>query len=158
MSQRLFDPVALMNQNTEANATKRTPLPTGETTAQIVKMDIAEGTSGPKSKHPGTPWARLDLQMEITDPEYLKQVGDGTRDKAIIFHGIMLDMKDGAIATGADRNVVLGRLREAAGVNGQPLNALMGQWVRLQIGHKPHFENPQDIQHEITAITALEQQ
>lgn len=153
---RLFDPVDLMNQNVEANAVKRTPLPVGETTAQIIKMDIKDGKAGPATKTPGAPWARLDLQLEITDPEYLKGVGDGTRDKASIFHGIMLEMKDGKIATGPDVNVKLGKLREACGVNGQPLAALNGQFVRIQIGHKPHFEDPNDVQHEVTAITAME--
>lgn len=139
---RLFDPVDLMSQNVEANATKRTPLPIGETTAQITKMEIKDGVSSQSSKRPGTPWARLDCTLEITDPEYLKQVGDGTRDKTITFLGIMLDLQDGKIATGADRNVRLGQLREACGVNGQPLNALNGQYLRIQIGQKPHPTEP----------------
>lgn len=139
---RLFDTDSLMQQNIEANATKRTPLPVGETLAQITKMEIKDGKSGPNSKTPGTPWARLDCTLEITDPEYLRTVGDGTREKAITFLGIMLDMKDGQIATGEDRNVRLGQLREACGVNGKPLNALMGQWLRIQIGHKTHPTEP----------------
>jgi hypothetical protein len=153
---RLFDPVDLMSQQVEANATKRTPLPVGETTAQITKMEIKDGKSGPNSRNPGTPWARLDLTLEITDPAYLATVGDGTREKAMMFHGIMLDLtKDGKIATGEDRNVRLGKLREACGVNGQPLNALMGQWVRIQIAHKPHHEDPADTVAEVSAITAM---
>lgn len=156
MTERLFDPVALMGANTAANATKRTPLPVGETIAQITKMEIAEGKAGPKAKNPGAPWARLDCTLEITDPAYLAQVGDGTREKAIAFLGIMLDMKDGQIATGEDRNVRLGKLREACGVNGQPLNALMGQYLRIQIGHKPNPNDPTDVLAEVTAYTAME--
>ena len=54
----------------------------------------------------------------------------------------MLDMRDGKISTGEDVNVKLGRLREACGVQNQPLNALVGQWLRIQIGHKPHPTKP----------------
>jgi hypothetical protein len=153
MSERLFDPIALLNQNMEANATKRTPNPVGETVAQITKMEVVEGKAGPNAKTPGAPWARLDLTMESTDPEYLALFPE-PRDKAIIFHGIMLDMKDGSIATGPDKNVRLGKLREACGVNGKPLSALQGCFCRVQVGHKPHPNDASDVLAEVTAITA----
>lgn len=152
---RLFDPQALMSANIEANATKRTPNPVGETTAQITKMDFSTGTSGPDSKKPGTAWTRLDLTMEVTDPDYLK-LFPTPRDVALVFHGIMIDMADGQIATGEDRNVRLGKLREAAGVNGQPLNALLGRYVRIQIGHKPNPKDPKEVLAEVTAITGMQ--
>jgi hypothetical protein len=150
MGNRLFDPVDLMNSNLEANATKRTPLPVGEVNAQITKIEITDGVSGPASKKPGTPWARLDCTLEITDPEYLRGVGDGTREKAITFLGIMLDMQDGKIASGEDRNVRLGKLREACGVNGQPLGALNGQVLRIAISHKPNPNQPDETISEVT--------
>lgn len=147
---RLFDANSLMNDNLAENATKRTPLPVGETSAQIIKIDVTEGLSGPESKKPGTPWARLDCTLEITDPEYLETVGDGTREKAITFLGIMLDMQDGKIASGEDRNVRLGKLREACGVNGQPLAALNGQYLRIVIGHKQNPKQPDETMSEVT--------
>lgn len=151
---RLFDSSELMNQQFEANATKRTPLPVGETTAQISKMEIKDGVSEKPGK-PKTPWARLDCTLEITDPEYLKGVGDGNQQKAVAFLGIMLDMQDGKIATGPDKNVRLGKLREACGVNGQPLNALMGQFIRIQIGQKPHPTEPDEVMSEVVSYTAV---
>lgn len=147
---RLFDPVELLNSNLVANATVRTPLPVGETVAQITEIKLADGVSGPQSKKPGVPWARLDCTLEITDPEYLKTVGDGTREKAVTFLGIMLDMKDGKIASGDDRNVRLGKLREACGVNGQPLGALAGQHLRIVIAHKPNPNQPDETISEVT--------
>lgn len=153
---RLFDSSSLMQENLEANAIKRTPLPVGETTAQIMKMEIKDGKAGQKAKNPGAPWYRLDCTLEITDPEYLKGVGDGTREKAITFLGIMLDMTDGRISTGDDKNVRLGQLRDAAGVNGQPLNALMGQYIRIQMGQKPHPDDPEAPPlNEITSFTKV---
>lgn len=155
--ERLFDPSALMTQNLAANATKRTPLPVGETTAQIVEMEIANGTVAAGKKNAGAPWARLDCKLEITDPEYLKLFpGDAQRDKAFAFLGIMLDLQDGQIATGPDRNVRLGKLREACGVQGQPLNALNGQWLRIQIGHKPNPNEPGDVLAEVVGYTAMQ--
>jgi hypothetical protein len=139
---RLFDPVSLLNENIAANATKREPLPIGETVAQIMELSTSEGVSGPNSKNPGTPWARLDLKLEITDPEYLAQI-PGTPTKATTFLGVMLDMQNGSIATGPNKNIRLGRLREAAGANGKPLSAMQGAFLRIAIGHKPHPTDPE---------------
>lgn len=155
MSNRLFDPVSLLNENIEANATKRTPLPIGEGIAQITKMELKDGKAGPQAKNPGAPWARLDLTLEITDPEYLKLVGDGNQEKAITFYGVMLDMQNGAIAVGPDKNIKLGKLREAAGVNGQPLNMLLGQQIRFMMGQKPHPTEPDSILSEIIGVTKV---
>lgn len=151
---RLFDPAALLNENIAANETKRYPLSMGETVAQIMELKFDEGVSGPKSKNPGTPWARLNAKLEITDPEYLATV-PGQPDKAVTFLGIMLDMQNGTIATGPNKNIRLGKLRDAAGVNGKPLNMLMGQYIRIAIGHKPHHEDPEQIVDEITSYTKV---
>lgn len=136
MANRLFDPVSLLDAQVEANATRRDPLPVGEVNAQIISLDIAEGVSRKPNK-PETPWARLDCKLEITDPEYCSQI-PGNPDKVVSSLGIMLDMNNGAIATGPNKNVRLGRLREATGTNGKPLGQMVGQWIRVSITHKPH--------------------
>src|SRR6478752_295410 len=109
MADRLFDPNDLMSQEVEANATKREPLPVGEVNAQITEIKFESGMSKAKPGKESRPWCRMDATCEITDPDYLKGVGDGTREKAVVFVGIMVDMKDGRVAVGADRNVELGR-------------------------------------------------
>lgn len=139
---KLFDADALMNENIAANATKRDPLPIGETTAQIMECKISDGVSGPNSKNPGTPWARLDCKLEITDPEYLAQI-PGNPSKATTFLGVMLDLQNGSIAVGPNKNIRVGRLREAAGCNGKPLSAIPGNFIRIAIGHKPHPTDPE---------------
>ena len=130
-----------MNENLAANATKRDPLPVGETTAQIMEIKFSDGVSGPNSKTPGTPWVRLDAKLEITDPEYLQGVA-GQPEKAVTFLGIMLDMQGGVPASGPNKNIRLGRLRDATGTNGKPLNNMVGQFIRIAIGHKPHPTDP----------------
>lgn len=152
----LFDPTLaedLLNADLEANATRRDPAPQGEVNAQIVDQKIKTGKSGPKSQNPGSPWARLDLSLEITDPEYLSQIPDSP-EKLKMTLGVMLDLTEsGTIATGANKNIRLGRLREAAGCNGKPLSALLGNYLRIQISHKPHPTEEGVILDEITAYT-----
>ena len=152
---RLFDPIALMSQNVEANATKRDPLPIGETTAQVSKMDFADGEYIDKNTKEKKTWNRLDVTLEITDPEYLKQIGDGTQQKAIIFHGIMLDMNGGQIAVGPNKNIKLGQFRAACNANGQPLGACMGNMVRIQIGQKPNPKQEGEVISEIVGLTQV---
>jgi hypothetical protein len=151
----LFDASSLLNENLAANATKREPLPMGETIAQIMKIEIKDGKAGPLAKNPGAPWHRLDNTLEITDPAYLSQI-PGNPEKAICYHGIMLDIADGAIATGPNKNVTLGKWRDAAGANGKPLNMLVGSFIRIQIGHTPIPNDPDGgVRHEVIAFTKV---
>lgn len=150
---KLFDPVEaqnLMEQALEENATRRDPLPQGETTAQIMELKFSGGVS----QKTGNPWNRMDCQLEITDPEYLAQI-PGSPEKATTTLGIMLDMNAGQIATGPNKNIRLGRLRAAAGVNGKPLSALQGQFIRITIGHKPHPTEPDVVLDEVTGYTKV---
>lgn len=152
---RLFDPVALMSENLAANATKTDPLPIGETTGQIMEIGFSDGLSGPQSKNPGTPWNRLDAKIEITDPEYLGQY-PGKPEKVVRSLGIMLDMQNGQIASGPNKNVRLGKLREATGTNGKPLNMMVGCYIRITIGHRVNPKDPDGgVLDEITAYTKV---
>jgi len=147
MSKRLFDPVAFMNEQLPENATATIPLPEGEVLAQVTKIDLKTGEKD------GKEWARLDALLEITDPDYLgdypKKDGKVTRT-----FGIMLELENGSIATGPNRNVRLGKFREACGVNGKPLSALVGQMVMVAIKQKPGYNNPSTTVDEIVGFSA----
>lgn len=148
----LFDPVTFLNTEVEANATKRDPLPQGEVVAQITNIEIKDGLSGPNSKTPGKPWYRLDATLEITDPEYIAQY-PGSAEKLTTRLGIMLDMTDEQqLAVGPNRNIRLGRLRAATGTNGKPLASMIGQYLRVQITHKPNPNDPESVIDEVTAF------
>lgn len=150
---RLFDPVEaqnLMDQALEENATRRDPLPIGETVAQIMEMKFTSDVS----KKTNQPWTRLDCKLEITDPEYLAMVPNAP-EKVVTNLGIMIDMNNGQIATGPNKNIRLGRLRDAAGVNGKPLSALNGQFIRITIGQKPHPTEADVILDEVTGYTKV---
>jgi len=133
---RLFDPTQLLSAPLPENATRRDPLPAGEVCGQITKIGFSSGTSN-KPGQPKQDWTRLDCSIEITDPEYCSQI-EGNPEKCMTTLGVMLDMRDNQIAYGPNVNVRLGRLREATGTNGKPLDQMVGQWLRLSIGHKPH--------------------
>jgi hypothetical protein len=153
----LFDPVSLLNADFGALDTKRQPLPIGEVVAQITEIGFSEGVSNKPGK-PATPWNRLDAKLEITDPSYLSQYGDGSVDRITTNLGIMLDCtgllsQGGTIQTGMNKNIRLGRLRDAAGVNGKPLGALVGQFIRISIIQKPGYNNPSEVVDEIANFT-----
>lgn len=147
---RLFDPSELLNETLGENATRRDPLPVGETPAQIVGLEIKTGTSAK-----GNNWTRLDVKLEITDMGYLANYAEGAFEKVQTTLGVMLDMTDGQIATGPNRNVRLGRLRAATGCNGKPLSAMVGQFLLINVSHKPHPTDPETVLDEITGYTAL---
>jgi hypothetical protein len=149
---RLFNPNDLLSQNLAEGSTRRDPLPAGEVIAQIAELKFSDGTAKKQGPNFGNPWSRLDCKLEITDPEYLAQI-PGAPDKAVTSLGIMLDMDNGQIQMGPNKNIRLNRLREAAGVNGQPLGALMGQFIRVSITHKPHPTESDVVLDEVTAFT-----
>lgn len=146
----LFSPEALLNAKFEsANATRRDPLPIGETLAQVTKLDFANGEKDSK------PWYKLNVQLSISDNEYLAKA---QREVATITYGIMLDMTEaGTFAMGPNKNVSLGRLREATGTNqpGKGLNDMLGQYVRIQIGHRPDKNDPSIVYDEVKAVAKM---
>lgn len=146
----LFSPEALLNAKFEAaNATRRDPLPIGETLAQVTKLDFANGEKD------GKPWYKLNVQFSISDNEYLAKA---QREVATITYGIMLDMTEaGTFAMGPNKNVSLGRLREATGTNqpGKGLNDMLGQYVRIQIGHRPDKNDPSIVYDEVKAVAKM---
>lgn len=147
----LFDPASLLNSDLGENSTRREPLPVGEPIAQITKIDIKSGESA-KGK-----WSRLDVTLEISDADYMATYVDGSQDKATTNLGIMLDMNsDGSgIAVGPNKNVRLGRLREACNANGKPLSALVGQFLRVNVVHKPAYNDPSQIADEISGFSKV---
>lgn len=146
----LFDPKSFLSATlNEANSTKVIPLPIGETFGQITAMDIQTGEKDGKS------WYRLSATLEITDSEYLAKWQVAGAEKAKIDYRFLLDVNEGGgIAMGPGKNVKLGRLREAAGVNqpGKSLDMMVGQIIRVSIGNRPDPNDPETIYADVTAV------
>jgi hypothetical protein len=148
---KLFDPVSLLNAPLEESATSRDPLPPGEVLAQIMKLSFAEGISQKNRE----PWFRMNVHLEIQDRDYLAGYSDGSFEKATTLYGVMYEKNESGtgIAVGPNKNVKLGQLRAAAGVNGRPLNDLIGQFIRILVINKPHQDDESVILDEVKTVT-----
>lgn len=132
----LFDPQTFLDSSAgDALSTERLLIPIG-TYANCYITDVVpkEGTirNGDRT---GEPWARIDFTWTIDDLELRNQM-----DKAEVKvrHGVMLDLdSDGNLATGPGKNIRLGKLRKALGINDGPVlwRAFLGVPATIQIGH-----------------------
>jgi len=155
MSQRapLFDPIAFMNENAPANATRRDPRPIGEALGQVTDMKVKNGIIG-KGDRRGEPWYRFDFTIEVSDPDYLALRSNPTGDSEKFTYGIMYDADEtGRPKVGPNVNVALGRFRDACNANGKPYAACIGAPVRITVGQKPHPTEPDVVLDEITGVT-----
>jgi len=149
----VFDPNAFLDMPVEGtNDTVVVPCPVGEYLAVVEKVDVRAWT---KRDDPSVGGLALDIIWTIEDQsvkEYL------AREKVSVKQGIMLDLTDGGtLDMGKGRNISLGRLREAVGLNnpGQAFsfNQLPGQMAKVKVDHRPDKNDPTIIFAEIKAVT-----
>jgi hypothetical protein len=152
-----FSPETFMNTVlTEVNDTKIIPCPTGEWPAQIVEVTPKTGTIS-KGDRAGETWARLDVNWEITDPQVTSVTN---REKTRVRQGVMLDLNpNGGLDMGPGKNVQLGRLREATGLNvsGAPFSPsmLLMRSGKVRVAHRIDERDGVTIQAEVQAVAAL---
>lgn len=129
-----FNPKSFLDVTvTEANSTQRVPVPVGEHLSVITEVDIRSGNKD------GKDWAFLDVTFQIDNPAVKEALG---RDVVKLTQGVSLDFTPlGGLDFSKGRNVMLGRLREAVGLNqpGQPFGfrMLVGKPVKIVVGHTP---------------------
>ena len=137
----MFDPNQFLDlQITEANDTKTIPVPVGEFTAVA---DKAECRTWQSKKDPSKSGVTLEVTWAIDDQGVKELLG---RDTVTVRQGVMLDLTDeGGLDMGKGRNVGLGRLREALGLNipGQPFafSMIPGRMARIKVDHRIDGEN-----------------
>ena len=130
-----FNPEQFLDQQiTETNDTIVIPVPVGEyiAVATGVKCRPWQSKDGSQSG------LALDITWEIDDASVKEFLG---RDKVTCKQGIMLDVIDsGGLDMGKGRNIGLGRLREALGLNvpGQPFafSMIPGRAARVKVSHR----------------------
>lgn len=124
-----FDPEAFLSTTTEeANETQFQPIPEGEYNAVIMKLDART----PKGN------SILDVTWEIDDEGVRASTG---MDSPRVRQSIFLDINEqGGLESGPNKNVQLGKLREALGQNnpGRPWAPSMmeGQVARISVKHR----------------------
>lgn len=131
-----FDPNQFLDvQITEANDTKLVPVPVGEYTAVIDKVTTRawQGKADPSKSG-----VTLEVIWDIDNADVKALLG---RDKVSCKQGIMLDLTDsGTFDMGKGKNVGLGRLREALGMNtpGVPFSfsMLAGRVATVSVSHR----------------------
>lgn len=147
----MFNPdTFLQATTTEVNDTKKIPCPAGEYSAVVEKVEARpwQSKDGLKSG------VALDITWAIDDPAVKETVG---RDNVQVRQGLMLDLlESGGLDMGKGKNIALGRLREATGLNvpGQPFSPTMfaGRAAKVTVSHRVDGE---DIYDEIKKVAAL---
>jgi hypothetical protein len=143
-----FDPQQFLDTTLqESNSTQYIPIPEKDYTLLSTEVKARPWTS----KDGGSSGIAIDITYEVDDQELKELLG---RDKVTVRQGIMLDLNaGGGISTEKGRNVQLGRVREAMGLNtpGQPFNfrMMVGQVVKGHI--KPRVDGDQ-IYNDVTAV------
>lgn len=151
----MFDPNTFADMTFEgANSTVSTPVPVGEYVAVIEKIELREWK---KKDDPTKGGLTLDVFWDVDDAA-VKQLLE--RDKVTVKQGIMLDLTDeGGLDMGKGKNIGLGRLREAVGLNtpGQPFGFKMlpGRPAKIAVSHRPDDKNPEVIYAEVKAVAKL---
>lgn len=126
----IFDPDTFLTSSIDsANDTAVQPLSPGEYSAQIEDLKFREVTG-----RDGDPRYILDVIYDVLDDSAKKELG---RDKITVRQTLWLDItSQGQLDAGKGKNVGLGRLRAAAGMNdaGKPFSPvnLKGSVVKVQ--------------------------
>lgn len=130
----MFDPNSFLDSEIkDANSTTTVPVPMGEYQAVVKDVSIASGTS----KDTGNPWARLNVTWSIED-EAVKKLLD--RKEVTSRQAFLLDISEsGALDMGVGKNVRLGRLREALGLNEKgkafSMRMMTGRMAKVLVKH-----------------------
>jgi hypothetical protein len=130
-----FDPDLFLNSTfTGANDTKVIPVPVGEFQGIIEKVVPRQW----QSKDGTSTGIALDVFWLVEDAGVKAELG---RDTVTVKQGIMLDTTpQGGLDMSKGKNIGLGRLREAVGLNdpSQPFSfhSLPGQSAKISVAHR----------------------
>lgn len=149
-----FDPNAFMNQvSSEANDTRITPCPVGEYIGVLGEPKLAEITS----QKTGETYLQLTIPVTIDDEEAKKATGRDTL--TVRWQSFLERTAEGALDFGKGKNVKLGRLREATGLNkpGEPFSIprFQGKMLKVSVTHRPSPNDAETIYDEIGKVAPL---
>jgi hypothetical protein len=111
-----FDPNALLQTELQVSdiATVFVPIPEGTFPIQFGAPKIESGEKN------GRVWARLETPVTITDPAVAEEMGLDSSASVKSMYTLFLDIDPAtnALATGVNKNVRLGQLLQAVGLEG----------------------------------------
>jgi len=155
MNESLFNPETFLEGAvTGANDTKYPLIPAGEFPAISKSLAAREM---PNTKNPiQGPYTVLDIVWGIDDAE----VKEATElESPTCRQSVFLDLHEGVLDMRATKNVQLGRLREALGLNDpeKPFSFkdLVGQPALVRVEHTPNAKDPENPYANVTKVAAL---
>lgn len=137
----MFSPDQFLDMQIEgSNDTEIVPVPVGEYTAVADDVKVRQWQA---KDDPSKSGLALDLVWNIDDAGVREVLG---REKVTVKQGIMLDLTEsGGLDMGKGRNVALGRLREALGLNepGQPFafSMIPGRIAKVSVKHRMYEDS-----------------
>lgn len=148
-----FDPDAFMTESYEAATdTRYVPVPEGEYPAVIEKVDLKQSTKDNKTFYP------FEVTWNIQDQGVQQLLG---QEKVLVRQTIFLDFNEqgNALDFGTGKNVALGKLREALGMNDPSqrfsLKSLEGQAAKVFIKQTPKKDDPETIYSNVSKVVSL---
>lgn len=150
----LFDPNTFLDGDIGGvMSTERTLVPINTySPAYITDIKMAEGTVS-KGDNAGKPWARVDFVWNIDSQELRNAMN---RAQVRVTQGVMLDLDEhGNLDLGKGRNVQLGKLRKALGINGEAnkWREFLNRPATIQIAHEPGMDgSPRE---KVVAVAGL---
>ncbi|MCZ6775840.1 MAG: hypothetical protein O7D34_05230 [Ignavibacteria bacterium] len=150
-----FDPASfLMQETSDQMDTQFVLIPAGEYPAMI-KTVAARQQQNPAD--PAILWTILDVTYAIDDAGVREETG---LPEPTIRQSIFLDLgADNKLDAGKGKNVNLGRLREAVGLNqpGQAFSfgALVGQACVVAVKHTPDKKDPEITYANVNKVASL---
>jgi len=126
---------------TEANATRRSPVPPGEYKGVVedVSLETIQGR-----KDPSKQYLRCNITWALDDSSLRSLYG---RDRVTIVDSFLIDLTEtGSLDFGENRNITLGQRREALDMNkkGQPwsFQDFKGRAARVRVDHEMYNGEP----------------
>lgn len=132
-----FDPSTFLNTTfDEALDTKVVPVPVGEYIALAEKVDVKEWSKADGSSS----GLKLEILWDVQDESVKELLG---RDTIRVVQQQMLDLTDtGQLDFSKGKNVGLGRIREALGLNtageGFSFAMIQGRLAKVKVSHRPY--------------------
>ena len=138
----------LSTQTTEKTASHYTPIPEGEYQAMIEDVVVRQPKEG---------MLILDVTYSILDENVKAQLG---LERATARQSIFLDLApSGGLAVGPNKNVRLGKVREAAGQNtGKPWAPAMLRGagpMLIKIKHRVDQDDPDTVYTDVARVAPL---
>lgn len=144
-----FDPQAFLTQTTGVKLDEQRELPAeGEYLAVAGEPKIEQ-----KTNKEGKTFYTIEIPWEIQDQAELQRLG---RDRLPVRQQGFLDVKDdGSLDFGKQKNITLGQIFAALGMNdgSGSISRIQGQMARVKVSHRPDKNNSERVYAEVGRVT-----